>query len=366
MKPVGLLTVLLTGLVQLAAAEAGSLPGSAGIIEREQLTALVANLSGPQVQRRYREVHSLLVAYRGQLLVERYFRGNSDSIDFTAGVKRVAGRQKNWARDDLHYVASVTKGVTALLAGIALEELGLDARQKVFPLLSERQRYRHASWAGELTLRHLLSMQAGFVWDEWQAADLVDFWRARDFAGAVLTRENAGAGKSWRYNSALPNLVLTVLQAALQQPLRQWADRRFFQPLGIEHYRWDTQPDGTPEGAARLYLRPLDMYKIGQLVMDKGQWKRQQIVPAAWVAEMTRDWADGRAEPYGYYLWLREINGHRYISFEGDGGQYINVFPDRDLVIVITQGNYLDWPFYRHQAEGLMSEIVTATAALTK
>ncbi|TQV65969.1 serine hydrolase [Exilibacterium tricleocarpae] len=354
------LLALIAGLGLLDTCRANSPSVETGtLVDKRKLAALVANLSGPGSQRRYREIHSLLVGYRGRLLAEAYFRGNSDGIDFEAGVTRIAGPEQDWTRDDLHYVASVTKGLTALLTGIALDQLGMDSRQQVLPLLPDGATYRDAAWAQELRLQHLLTMQAGFRWDEWSATDLAELWRSQNFSRVVLARENLGVGQTWCYNSALPNLLLTLLQSALQQPLAQWADRYFFKPLGIRHYRWDTQPDGTPEGAARLYLRPADMYKIGQLVLNKGQWRRQQqIVPAAWIEAMTKNQVNKPAAPYGYYLWLREINGRRYVSFEGDGGQYINVFPDLDAVIVITQGNYLNWPFYRDQAEALMREIL--------
>ena len=67
---------------------------------------------------------------------------------------------------------------------------------------------------------------------------------------------------------------------------------------------------------------------------------------------------DSDAGKYSYLFWIREIDGIRYVCAEGDGGQYINIFPDLDLVVVMTQGNYLEWPLYVKQAEDIMKHIL--------
>jgi CubicO group peptidase (beta-lactamase class C family) len=67
-----------------------------------------------------------------------------------------------------------------------------------------------------------------------------------------------------------------------------------------------------------------------------------------------------RAAPYGYGVWLRQIESENACVAEGDGGQYIYVVPGRDLVVVMTQGNYLEWPLYRDQSEAIMRELLRA------
>ncbi len=60
-------------------------------------------------------------------------------------------------------------------------------------------------------------MQAGFVWDEWTGDDLVKLWQQQNFVDYLLRQPNTGPGKSWGYNSALPNLVLQLIQRELKQ-----------------------------------------------------------------------------------------------------------------------------------------------------
>lgn len=301
------------------------------------------------------EIHSLLVHSRGSLRYEHYFRGNDDHIDFEGGVRRVSGAPVQWHKDRLHYVASVTKTVTALLTGMALDELGLDVHTRVADLLPAGAQGPDAEG---LTLEHLLTMRAGFIWDEWAGNDLVRLWQSDDFARFLLARENTGPGTVWQYNSAGPNLLLAVLEAQLGQPLQGWADARFFAPLGIGKYRWEAQPTGTPEGSARLFLSSRDLLRIGQLMLGHGKLGGQQIIPEGWVEKMTTPHTQAGDNSYGYLVWLRSVEGRQAIVAEGDGGQYIWMFPEDDLIVVITQGNYLEWPLYRDQAMTLLTEFI--------
>ena len=53
-----------------------------------------------------------------------------------------------------------------------------------------------------------------------------------------------------------------------------------------------------------------------------------------------------------------ELNGVNYLSADGDGGQYINIFPEQNMVIVMTQGNYSEWPLYVNQANDMMGNFI--------
>ena len=330
------------------------MPTEAVGIDQPVFDARMAALKNAVTEGDIKELHSLLVYKSGVLLYEGYFNGNDDHIDFKHGVSRVSKPPVSWHRDRPHYVASVTKTVTALLTGLALQALDLPVDTPVLTLLPGKMRPD----ASALTLKHLLTMRSGFVWDEWTSNDLKEMWQVDDFAGFLLARENSGPGDRWTYNSAAPNLILSLLEAQLAQPFGDWARVQFFGPMGITNYKWDNQPTGTPEGAARLFLRPQDMMKIGILLLDEGHFNGQQIVAKSWVSEMTQVHSHTANGDYGYFIWLRDLDGKAYLSADGDGGQYINVFPKEQLVIVMTQGNYLEWPLYADQAKRIMSDYI--------
>ncbi|WP_241481742.1 serine hydrolase domain-containing protein [Rheinheimera mesophila] len=314
----------------------------------------------------YQQVHSLLLYKSGALVLEYYQKGNNDFIHFEQGISLVKGQQEFvWSAEQPHYVASVTKAVTATLAGIAIQQTALTVDSTLAQLLPEHPMIQADPIKASISLHQLLSMQAGFVWDEWTGDALLKLWQQQNFVDYLLQQPNTGPGTSWAYNSALPNLVLQLIQRELKQPLQLWAKQHLFDKLGFGSYRWETQPDGLPEGAARLWLRPRDMLKLGVLYLQQGQWQGEQVLPAGWVRQMTRRQATSVAGDYGYYFWLRQQDGISYYTAEGDGGQYIAVFPELEMVVVLTQGNYLQWPLYKQQAERIIRHLLHSIGAVS-
>jgi CubicO group peptidase (beta-lactamase class C family) len=109
-------------------------------------------------------------------------------------------------------------------------------------------------------------------------------------------------------------------------------------------------PFGVYNGAGGLWLTPQDMAKFGQLYLHQGSRNGLQIVPAEWVAESTRihialdPETQYGAEGYGYYWWLKTIEGHRVFSARGYYGQSIHVIPDLNVVMVVTKGEAQEDP----------------------
>jgi len=304
----------------------------------------------------YQQLHSLLIYKDEKLVVEEYYTGNNDYIDFEGGILRKTGTpsQRHWSRTDKHYLASVNKALTATLTGMALTAYEQSPTNTIAPLLPDYAAYFTHPNKAALTFHDLLTMQLGFVWDEWGSNDLSLLWQSSDFTEFLLNRPNNGPKSAWVYNSASPNMLLRALDTLVDGTIQAWADTHLYSPLGITDYDWQSQPDGYPEGGARMYMRPRDMLKIGITYLNNGMWNQQQIIPQAWVDEVSTVQVESFAGDYSYYFWHRQLNGSSYLSADGDGGQYINIFPEENMVIVITQGNYLEWPLYVNQAEEMM------------
>ena len=145
--------------------------------------------------------------------------------------------------------------------------------------------------------------------------------------------------------------------------IRTWADTNFYSKLGITDYEWIAQPDGIPEGAARMHMRPRDMLKVGITYLNNGVWNNQQVIPTSWVEKVSTVQVTPSAGDYSYFFWHRTLNGVPYISADGDGGQFINIFPEQNMVIVMTQGNYLEWPLYVNQADDIMGNYILPAVA---
>ncbi|WP_440905997.1 serine hydrolase domain-containing protein [Catenovulum sp. SX2] len=324
---------------------------------------LYQKTNGLNGQQSYQELHALLIYRNEQLLYEQYYKGNQDYINFEQGIKRVkSSRIKQWQYDDLHYIASVNKSLTAIFIGILLEEFSLSADS----LISQHYQFSPQQLATcpvlqQLTFAHLLSMQSPWQWDEWQGDDLINLWQQTDFNQYLLSKP-CKSTLSWQYNSAIPNFLLNLFDNKLRQQqqisIQTYLDKEFFQPLKIKNYLWVQQPNGVVEGSARMHMQARDLAKIGQLILNQGKYAGQQIVSANWLKHMTQPQQATEAGDYGYFIWLREYAGEPAWVMEGDGGQYLIILPELAAVVVIFQGNYLDWPLYHAQSKELLSQYV--------
>jgi CubicO group peptidase (beta-lactamase class C family)/chromosome segregation ATPase len=271
-------------------------------------------------------VDGLLVAHRGELVVERYFRDG--------------------AADHPHNLKSASKSVLSALAGIAIEEglLGLD--QPIAELLP-----RSAALADPakraITVRHLLTMTTGL---EPTSYDTYNEWiQSRDWVESALSRPLvAEPGTFYQYSTGTTHILSAVLASASGMTTRQYAERKLFGPLGIEIKGWQRDPAGTYVGGNNLSLLPRDMLRFGQLYLDGGRFGDRQILPAAWVEESTRTGQSGLHVVYGTYgyLWWTDLFYRGAFSAVGYGGQYIYVSPAHDAVVVVTstlESKGLEW-----------------------
>lgn len=321
-----------------------------------QIQALMNKIATPG----YRDLHSLLIYKDGKLVLEEYYFGNNDTINFEGGVTRDRTPAPIWwTRNEKHYIASVNKVLTSTLTGIALDQHELTTSTFLKDYLPEYSNYFEGNAnKSAVTFHHALNMRLGFQWDEWGSNDLVQLWQSTDFTDFLLNRTNNGPGTVWYYNSASPNVILKCLENMVDESIRTWAHTNFYAKLGITDYKWQSQPDDYPEGAARMYLRPRDMLKIGITYLNEGQWNGEQVVPQSWVEKCMTTQVNTASGKYSHFFWLRELKGISYLSAEGDGGNYINVFPDKNMVIVMIQGNYLQWPSYVNQANDIMGNYI--------
>jgi CubicO group peptidase (beta-lactamase class C family) len=322
----------------------------------------------------FQEVHGLLLIRHGKVVHESYYEGNTDYFD--DNLNRVSPGDTLWDASMPHYVASVAKSVTSAMVGIALTEHNVDVDSTVRELIPA---YRIRFFAREtaITVRHLLTMTGGHDWDEWGTDDLTKMWRSGDdFIEFALRPEMAhDAGTFWRYNSGEVNILMGIVDA-LSGGAATYIQQRLFDPLEITDFEWRTQPGGLPEAAARLFMRPRDLAKFAQLYLNRGVWNGQQIVPEAWVdsslsvqfsTKPLTEW------DYGYLWWAKTIdfkqNGvertERYFAAEGDGGNLVALFPDLDLAVVITQGNYSNFGVYDSQIRSMLADyILPATSSV--
>ena len=314
-------------------------------------------------------IHAVLVARRGKLVFERYFRGD----DEVPG--RIYGRRVenvSFDADTLHDMKSVSKSVASLAVGIAIDR-GLigSINEPIFSFFPELSDLRSAE-KDRIQLSHVLGMSMGLKWEEATPAtgddnnDEARMNMARDPSRYVLGLPvTAPAGEVFFYNTGALRLVSAIIHKATGRPLDEFARETLFEPLGITRAEW-RRVRGETDAGGGLRLRPRDMAKIGQLVLAGGRWNDHQVVSKAWIETSTSlklKATDGLS--YGYLWWLgrSRFNGREvgWIGALGRGGQSIRIVPELDLVVVVTGGYYQDYSPRAFQTQyGVFRDVLQA------
>jgi CubicO group peptidase (beta-lactamase class C family) len=200
-----------------------------------------------------------------------------------------------------------------------------------------------------MTVAHALSMTLGTEWDESlpysdPRNSEIAMELAADRYRFVLDRPIvAEPGSRWVYNGGATAVLGHLIAEGTGTPLLDFAREKLFRPLGIVDAEWVLGSNGEPAAASGLRMRPRDLARIGQLVLNQGSWAGRQVVPRSWLKDSfeTRVPAEDGLE-YGYHWWLGRgrADGRRWIAGFGNGGQRLVVVPDLDLVVAVLAGNY--------------------------
>ncbi len=260
-------------------------------------------------------LRSLLIVRNGALVAEGYFRNPSD-------------------RDEYHALQSVTKSVTSILTGIAIDRGFLTSvDQSIYEFLP--QYFDNDVRKRAITLHHVLTHQTGLDFDNDRNTN--EFFNYDGSSLEYVLHKSLAfePGTMFYYNDGNPQLISGVIQAVAGTTLERFAVQHLFDPLGIDNYKWEIAADGLTFGAFGLWITPREMAKLGKLMLDDGSWEGERIVSSEWITQSTRIYANGN---YGYYWWIEEPNV--FFWAQGFGDQIIYVRRDEELVIVMTNDSY--------------------------
>jgi len=285
----------------------------------------------------YPKIHSVIVIKDGKLVLEEYFRGIPYHWPFHYG------QEIQFQRSMLHHNASATKSFISILMGIALENnFIVSLNEAPFDYFPEYESY--LNWndlKSQITLEHLITMTAGFDWQEDGESFFSLIYPTSDWIKSTLDLPvNHTPGNYWDYFSPGPDVLGTVISKASGLHLSEFARQYLFDPMGITDAEWYITPTRRAFGGGCHRMRPIDMAKIGFLILNNGSWQGQQIISPSWIAESTLE----RNEDYGYLWWKFDIRSDNSLIKStvaaGFGGQRIYIIPQLDAVIVFTAGYY--------------------------
>ena len=239
--------------------------------------------------------------------------------------------------DQPHILWSLSKSFTSTAIGMAVSEGKLDIDQRVVEFFPDKTPHNASINLRQMRVRDLLTMSTGHD----SVPNVKD---KEDWVKAFLETEVPNPpGTKFLYNTPATFMQSAILQRVTDDTLLNYLQPRLFAPLGIKKPKWETSPKGFSIGGYGLYLRTEDIAKFGQLYLQEGKWRGQQLIPASWVRVATSkheendlapsgknpDWREG----YGFQFWRC-----RHGVYRGDGraGQFCIVLPKYNAVVVMT------------------------------
>ncbi|GAA5219541.1 serine hydrolase domain-containing protein [Membranihabitans marinus] len=258
---------------------------------------------------------AFLLSQDGQLVFETYFKDH-----------------------EAHSISnsfSMAKSVVTLLLGCAIEDgyiEGLD--QKVSDFFPQ---YRSGN-GHELTVGDLARMSSGMDWQESYYLPInvtTEAYYGDNISNLITSRRiREKPGESFEYLSGNTQLLAMVLDQALPISLSEYLSNKLWQPMGMEEAGQWMIDDVT--GIERAYCCinacGRDFLKLGQLLLQRGEWKGKQLIDAGFIDLMAKPYFEDSPQ-YGYGLWMDEKYKYPFYMMRGHLGQYVIVIPSHNVVI---------------------------------
>ena len=323
-------------------------------IDRATIERLIQMVSeAPETSADTPQIHGILIARHGKLVLEEYFHG--------------------FSRDLLHNTRSASKSVTATLVGAAIQAgAPLKLSSPVYQVMNEGTLTPGLDPQKRImTLENLLTMSSGFFCDDnnedapgnengmWEQTQERDFYRF--YMGLPMDRR---PGEKAVYCSGDPNLALGMVgRSTGENPLYTF-DRLIGGPMKIDHYSWPLDRAENPYGGGGTNFVLRDFMKFGQLMLNGGTWQGHRILSREFVERASSPLTTIGSRKYGYLWWgieypYRERKVYAFAAL-GAGGQNVMVVPELHLVLASFSGSYATGAYRRFSDELIPQHILPA------
>ena len=231
--------------------------------------------------------------------------------------------------EDAMNVNSVTKGVAALLAGIALDKGCIKSvDQKVMEFFPDYAVKRGEKTIYEVTIRHLLTMTAPYKGksEPWKKVCTSEDWTLAvlDYLGG-----RKGITGEFRYATLGIQILIGIIERATGEKCIK----------NPRKYEWYTDPQGTVTAGWGLCMSARDMAVIGTLVLNEGVFNGRRIISEEYLKDMTKPHLK-LGERFGNmnygYLWYKPFDDREVYAAIGDSGNIIYVKKEDNVAVGIT------------------------------
>ncbi len=237
---------------------------------------------------------------------------------------------------------SAAKSVIGMLVGIAIEEGKINS---VDDLAGDYIPEFKKNGREQITIRHLLTMSAGFDWIESgknPLSEAAEGYYGTDLYGLVTRlRVIEKPGIKFNYQSGNTQILGFIIEKATGKSINEYAAEKLWIPLGARNDAfWSLDKEGGDEKAfCCMYATARDYALLGQLILNKGFYNGAQIVPEWYMKKMldTPNMSTKEKVPnmrYGWHTWVYKNRGNPVYYCRGLMGQYMIAIPHKNRVIV--------------------------------
>lgn len=267
------------------------------------------------------EPHGLMIMRHGKVCAEGWW------APYASGIR--------------HGLQSHTKTYAATAVGIAYTEGLLKLTDRIVDIFADEIPENPSENLKKLTVRDVLCMGCGMDTMPRPSKDWI-----REF---LATPVNHVPGTTFMYNSTGSTFLGAIVRKLTGLGLHDYLKPRLFDKIGIdaENLRWITMPDGMEIGGGGLFATTEDNLRLMKLYADGGVWEGERILAEDYVKLATSKQNDSATERavnppaednfvgYGFQIWMCRPKG----VYRADGamGQFTIVFPERDMLLAITE-----------------------------
>lgn len=291
-----------------------------------------------KIEKNYRNMTGIMVQKSGQIVYEHYFNDAS--------------------REDKFHIYSVIKSVVAILIGIAIDKGFIkDINQKVLDFFPSYDVKRREKTIYQVSINDILTMTAPY---KYRTAPYTKYFKSDDYLKVSLDLLG-GKGRigDFKYTPLVgPDILSGIIHKVSGQSMYEFANVHLFGPLKIQVENaivftskeeqlafnksrdisgWVADSKGINTAGWGLSLSARDLTKIGQLMLNNGEWDGEQIVSKGWTQNCITQhsiWAKINL-PYGLLWWVIDEQNEAAAAI-GDGGNVIYFNRAKDMVVSIT------------------------------
>lgn len=270
-----------------------------------------------------KNIYAIVIAKNNRIVYQQFFNGKTDH--------------------SLLNEQSLTKGVVAILIGIAIDKHYISSVDekigKYFPQLAKDKDPRKQN----ITIRQIMNQASGLYHENLN--DLKDYLGKKDPSGYVLKQSLISEpGSAFYYNNAASHLLSVILTKATGMPTLDFAKKYLLDPMEITDVSWAKMKDGFYDGSGLLSIRmhTQDMVKIGSLLLNNGFYGNKRLVPSNWIKMINRpdntfdtEWGF-KGSKYALCWYHFNYKGASITYALGWGGQFLITIPKYRAVIAVN------------------------------